>query len=51
MVLLDAPVLTSERRWRELGFLRTILTHLALRSLFALGVPPNQLARLYRRVR
>ncbi len=48
VVVLKSPVLTSDRRWRKSGYLRTIATHLALRFLFLLGVSPARLAALYR---
>lgn len=47
VVLLDPPVLTSDRRWSRDGYLRTIAVHLTLRLLFQLGASPRQLARLY----
>lgn len=47
VVLLGTPVRTSDRRWRERGYLRTIADHLFRRTLFLLGVPPEQLARGY----
>jgi rSAM/selenodomain-associated transferase 2 len=49
-VVLDTPVLTSDRRWRRLGYIRTVTTHLLLRVLFMLGVPLGRLARLYHRL-
>lgn len=47
VVILDPPVRTSDRRWREEGYGRTILRHLWLRVLFWLGVPTRHLARIY----
>ncbi len=47
VVLLDPPVRTSDRRWRERGYPRTIANHLLLRFLFLLGVNPARLARVY----
>ncbi len=51
VAVLDTPVLTSDRRWREHGYPRTIATHLGLRALLFAGVPPARLAKLYRGVR
>ena len=47
VVVLNATVHTSDRRWRANGYLRTIATHLGLRLLFLLGVAPNRLAKMY----
>ncbi len=51
VVVLRPAVQTSDRRWRQDGYLRTITRHLLLRLLFSLGFPPTRLTRLYRRVR
>ena len=40
-------VLTSSRRWRKHGIVRTIVMMWILRFAFALGVPPARLARIY----
>ncbi len=48
---LPGPALTSARRWRALGVPRTVLSWLVIRWLYVAGVPPRQLARLYRLVR
>lgn len=48
VTVLGPPVRTSDRRWRRHGYLRTIATHLTLRSLFYAGAAPERLARLYR---
>lgn len=48
VVVVRPPVRTSDRRWREHGYLRTILIHWSLRLLFALGLPPRKLSALYR---
>ncbi len=45
------PVLTSGRRWRARGVLRTVLSMWALRALYFLGVSPERLARAYPHVR
>lgn len=50
-IRLPGPALTSARRWRRLGILRTLFSWLVIRWLFLLGVPPDRLASLYRRVR
>jgi rSAM/selenodomain-associated transferase 2 len=51
VAVLDPPVRTSDRRWRKLGYARTIATHLVLRLMFLAGVSAARVARLYRRVR
>lgn len=48
-VVLEPPVETSERRWREGGYLRTMASHLFRRLLFHLGVSPRHLAQGYDR--
>jgi rSAM/selenodomain-associated transferase 2 len=45
---LPAPLLTSGRRYRERGVVRTWLQHTALISLYLAGVSPGRLARLRR---
>ncbi len=44
---LRPPLVTSSRRWERHGILRTILLMWALRAAYALGVPPERLARCY----
>ncbi len=44
---LRARVVTSGRRWEARGVLRTILLMWRLRLLYALGAPPQRLARDY----
>jgi len=44
-------VRTSGRRWEARGVLRTVLLMWRLRALYALGVPAERLARLYRDAR
>ncbi len=44
-------VVTSARRWRERGIIRTVLTMWTIRALYLVGVPPARLARLYADVR
>lgn len=48
---LPGPALTSARRWRRLGPLRTVASWVVIRWLYALGIPTERLAGLYRRVR
>jgi rSAM/selenodomain-associated transferase 2/rSAM/selenodomain-associated transferase 1 len=48
---LPGPAVTSARRWRALGVPRTVLSWVAIRWLFLARVPPERLARLYRRAR
>lgn len=45
------PVVTSARRWRQRGVVRTILSMWRLRLLYRLGVPAERLARHYPEVR
>jgi rSAM/selenodomain-associated transferase 2/rSAM/selenodomain-associated transferase 1 len=44
-----AHVVTSGRRWKEVGLLRTTLINQLILAGFALGISPKTLARLYRR--
>ena len=44
---LKSRVRTSARRWESRGVLRTVLLMWRLRALYALGVAPERLARLY----
>jgi rSAM/selenodomain-associated transferase 2 len=44
-------VVTSARRWRQRGVLRTVLAMWAIRGLYAAGVPAKTLARYYAAVR
>lgn len=44
-------ILTSARRWQRHGTLRTLLLMWRIRGLYALGVPPERLAHLYRDAR
>lgn len=50
VTVVEPPVMTSDRRWRRAGYARTIATHLTLRLLALLGVGPQRLAPLYRRL-
>jgi rSAM/selenodomain-associated transferase 2 len=49
--LLAEPVLTSARRWEQLGVARTIALMWSIRVAWHLGVAPSLLARLYTQVR
>lgn len=46
-VCLDAPAVTSGRRWESHGVVRTILLMWWLRLRYFLGTPPERLARRY----
>lgn len=48
---LPGPATTSSRRWRAMGPARTVLVWTAIRWAYLAGVPPERLARCYRRVR
>ncbi len=50
-VLLPGPAIVSARRFLNRGVLRTVTVDWLIWSLFALGVSPHRLARLYRQVR
>jgi rSAM/selenodomain-associated transferase 2/rSAM/selenodomain-associated transferase 1 len=43
-----APALTSGRRWKKLGVVRTTLVNQWILAAYALGIAPDRLARLYR---
>tara|TARA_B110000444_G_C18802568_1_gene578196 strand:+ start:641 stop:1315 length:675 start_codon:yes stop_codon:yes gene_type:complete len=45
--LLSRPVITSSRRWRENGYLETVILMWWLRLAYFLGVSPETLARYY----
>jgi rSAM/selenodomain-associated transferase 2 len=49
IVIADAEVTTSARRWREKGVLATTLVNQAMLIGWWLGVSPGRLARFYRR--
>jgi rSAM/selenodomain-associated transferase 2/rSAM/selenodomain-associated transferase 1 len=51
IALLDSPVLTSGRRWEQLGVLRTWLVNQSVVLAYYLGISPDTLARWYRRGR
>lgn len=48
---LPGPVVTSARRWKEHGIVRTVAVWSTIRWLYLAGVPADRLARLYRHVR
>ncbi len=48
IVIAPAPVLTSGRRWKELGVLKTTLLNQLAIAAYLLGVPPKRIARWYR---
>lgn len=48
---LPAPVVTSSRRWKAHGIVRTVATWNVIRWLYLAGVSPERLARLYAHVR
>jgi rSAM/selenodomain-associated transferase 2/rSAM/selenodomain-associated transferase 1 len=49
IVTLAAPVMTSARRWTQLGPLRTWLRNQGMIIGYELGIAPERLARFYRR--
>jgi rSAM/selenodomain-associated transferase 2/rSAM/selenodomain-associated transferase 1 len=51
IAIVDQPVVTSGRRWERLGVARTTLLNQAMVMGYYLGVPPDTLARWYRRNR
>ena len=51
VAVLDLTVVTSARRFHAAGPLRTVARNWLIWLLFALGVRPYRLARLYRNVR
>ncbi|MDQ3609269.1 MAG: TIGR04283 family arsenosugar biosynthesis glycosyltransferase [Actinomycetota bacterium] len=48
---LPGPATTSDRRWREMGVARTLLSWWVIRWLYVAGIPPQRLVDLYRVVR
>jgi len=48
---LPATLKVSDRRWRQQGVLRTLLSWILVQSLFSAGIPAKYLARLYAPVR
>jgi hypothetical protein len=49
VVIAPASVLTSDRRWQDLGVWQTTLTNHAIPIGYFLGVSPSRLATWYRR--
>lgn len=49
IAVLAGPALTSSRRFRRLGIGRTVATNWLIWTLYAAGVSPHKLVRLYRR--
>lgn len=49
--ILESPVTTAARRYLAGGIFRTVARNWLIWSLFALGVHPRRLARLYRKIR
>ena len=48
---LRSKVITSARRWREGGIIRTVLRMWTIRALYLTGIAPTRLARMYSDVR
>ena len=46
--VIDAPLLTSARRWEKEGINRTVLRMWSLRLGYRLGIAPQRLAQWYR---
>jgi rSAM/selenodomain-associated transferase 2 len=51
IALLAGPARTAARRFTAQGAVRTVALNWTIWALYALGVPPRRLARLYRKVR
>lgn len=51
VAILDGPVVTAARRFNAAGAAATVTRNWVIWILYALGVPPRRLARLYRDVR
>jgi hypothetical protein len=49
IVILPESVLTSPRRWLNLGVLKTWLINQTIVTAYYLGIQPKRLARWYRR--
>jgi rSAM/selenodomain-associated transferase 2 len=50
-VCLATSLITSNRRWRVQGLLRTLASWVMIQTLYSVGVPPRFLARWYKPVR
>lgn len=51
IIILSERVMTSARRWQNIGILRTTLINQAIVCGYSLGIPPATLAGWYRRMR
>jgi rSAM/selenodomain-associated transferase 2 len=51
LAVIEEPVVTSARRFEQQGPARTVAQNWLIWMLFALGTPPQRLARMYRHVR
>ncbi len=51
VAILEAPVVTSARRFEDRGITRTIVLNWLIFALYYAGVSPERLARLYRDIR
>ncbi len=49
IITLSAPVSTSSRRWQNFGTLKTTLINQLVIITYYMGIPPDTIARLYRR--
>jgi rSAM/selenodomain-associated transferase 2/rSAM/selenodomain-associated transferase 1 len=49
IITLSAPVSTSSRRWQNFGILKTTLINQLVIITYYMGIPPDTIARLYRR--
>jgi rSAM/selenodomain-associated transferase 2/rSAM/selenodomain-associated transferase 1 len=51
IAIVPAAIMTSARRWQKLGIIKTTLTNQLIIAAYFLGVPPERIARWYRRER
>ncbi|MBE9504074.1 MAG: TIGR04283 family arsenosugar biosynthesis glycosyltransferase [Proteobacteria bacterium] len=51
LIILQAPVLTSSRRWEKEGWIKTTVRNQMLLFLYLLGIPPEKLFRFYNNIR
>jgi GT2 family glycosyltransferase len=51
LAYVNEPIWVSDRRWRKSGLVQTMASWFFIQSLYYAGVPPKQLARLYRHIR
>ena len=51
IITVSAPVLTSSRRWQNFGILKTTLINQLIVIAYYIRIPPNTIARLYRRTK